>query len=99
MIISGFFLWFENFAVEWFPKGFLDIMLVVHYYEAWLATLAIIIWHFYSTVFSPTVYPMNPSWLTGKVPAEIYHHEHPADKDVEPAEEKTEPKKNPSEEK
>ncbi len=79
MIISGFFLWFDDFAVEWFPKGFLDVMLVVHYYEALLASLAILIWHMYSTVFSPDVYPMNPSWYTGKMPADWYRHEHPAD--------------------
>ncbi len=79
MIISGFFLWFDNIAVQWFPKGFLDVMLVIHFYEAWLATLAILIWHMYSTVFSPNVYPMNPSWYTGKMPLEWYKHEHPAD--------------------
>ena len=43
-------------------------MLVVHFYEAILAGLAILIWHLYSTVFNPDVYPMNPSWLTGKMP-------------------------------
>ncbi|MFH2036309.1 MAG: cytochrome b/b6 domain-containing protein [Candidatus Zixiibacteriota bacterium] len=79
MIISGFFLWFDNFAVLWFPKGFLDVMLVIHYYEAWLATLAIAIWHLYSTVFNPEVYPMNPSWLTGKMPLHMYQDEHPND--------------------
>jgi hypothetical protein len=79
MIISGFFMWAENLAVRWFPKGFLDVMLVVHYYEAWLATLAVFIWHLYSTVFSPGVYPMNPSWLTGHIPLEMYRHEHPDD--------------------
>lgn len=86
MIISGFFLWFDDIAVNWFPKGFLDIMLVVHYYEAWLAFLAILIWHFYSTIFSPGVYPMNPSWLTGKMPVEMYRHEHPAEFESEPQE-------------
>jgi len=79
MLITGFFLWFEDFAVHWFPKGALDVMLVVHYYEAWLATLAILIWHMYSTVFSPNVYPMNPSWIDGKMPADVYEHEHPDD--------------------
>jgi cytochrome b subunit of formate dehydrogenase len=77
MIISGFFLWFDNVAVKWFPKGFLDVMLVVHYYEAWLATLAILIWHMYSVVFRPGVYPMNPAWLTGRMPEEMFRHEHP----------------------
>jgi cytochrome b subunit of formate dehydrogenase len=85
MAITGFFLWFENVAVKWFPKGFLDVMLVIHYYEAWLATLAILIWHMYSTVFSPSVYPMNPSWYTGKMPAEMYRHEHPLDPAVQGA--------------
>ena len=31
----------------------------------------------YSTVFNPHVYPMNPSWITGTMPEEMYHHEHP----------------------
>jgi len=79
MIFTGFFLWFDDIAVKWFPKGFLDVMLVVHYYEAWLASLAVLIWHMYSTVFSPSVYPMNPSWYTGKMPLEVYQHEHPED--------------------
>jgi hypothetical protein len=42
-----------------------------------LATLAIVVWHLYSTVFSPHVYPMNPSWLTGTMPEKMYRHEHP----------------------
>lgn len=83
MIVSGFFMWAENVAVQWFPKGFLDVMLVIHYYEAWLATLAILIWHMYSTVFSPSVYPINPSWLTGKMPLEAFRHEHPEDPSLE----------------
>jgi cytochrome b subunit of formate dehydrogenase len=91
MIVSGFFLWFDNVAVRWFPKGFLDVMLVIHYYEAWLATLAIFIWHFYSTIFKPGIYPMNPSWLTGKMPEDMFHHEHPketagsAEKSIQPS--------------
>ena len=79
MIITGFFLWYDNLAVEWFPKGFLDVTLVVHYYEAWLATLAIIVWHLYSVIFSPGVYPMNPSWIDGKMPLDVYVHEHGGD--------------------
>jgi len=57
----------------------------MHYYEAWLATLAILIWHMYSTIFSPNVYPMNPSWLTGKMPIDWLKHEHPEDPTVSQA--------------
>jgi formate dehydrogenase gamma subunit len=79
MTVSGTMLWFDNFFVAFVPKGVLDVMLVVHYYEAWLATISILIWHMYSTVFSPALYPMNPSWLTGKMPVEQYRHEHLGD--------------------
>ena len=79
MCLTGFMLWFDNFFVQFLPKGVLDVMLVIHYYEAWLATLSILIWHLYSAVFSPSVYPMNPSWLTGKMPKEQHAHEHPGE--------------------
>ena len=79
MVGTGVFLWFDNYFVErWeLPKGFLDVMLVIHYYEAWLAFLAILVWHVYATVFKPGVYPMNPAWITGKMPKAMYAHEHP----------------------
>lgn len=77
MILTGLLLWFDNFIVSIFPKGVLDVSLVIHYYEAILASLAILIWHMYATVFSPEVYPMNPSWLTGKMPRDMFEHEHP----------------------
>ena len=37
----------------------------VHFYEAVLATLAIVVWHFYSIIFDPDVYPLNTAFLTG----------------------------------
>ena len=84
MILSGLILWFDNKVVSFLPGIFIEISGVVHFYEAILATLAILIWHMYSTVFNPHVYPMNPSWLTGKMPAKMFEHEHP---DAEPDEE------------
>jgi cytochrome b subunit of formate dehydrogenase len=77
MVITGLMLWFDSWVMQFLPKGFLDVALVVHYWEAWLATLAILVWHFYSVVYNPHVYPMNPSWLTGTMPEAMYHHEHP----------------------
>jgi cytochrome b subunit of formate dehydrogenase len=79
MTVTGTLLWFDNYFVStWgLPKGILDVVLVIHYYEAWLATLAIVVWHGYSVLFSPHVYPMNPAWLTGKMPRDMYLHEHP----------------------
>jgi formate dehydrogenase gamma subunit len=79
MSVTGTLLWFDDYVVKILPKVVLDVMRVIHYYEAWLATLSILIWHLYSTVFNPKVYPMNPSWLTGKMPVEQYRHEHPGE--------------------
>jgi formate dehydrogenase gamma subunit len=77
MTVTGTMLWFDDYVVRVLPKGVLDVMLVIHYYEAWLATVSILIWHLYSTVFSPAVYPMNPAWISGKMPVEQFRHEHP----------------------
>jgi len=77
MAATGFMLWFENQTLQYFPKWFTDLATIVHYYEAWLATLAIIVWHIYYVIFNPDVYPMNWSWLTGNVSGEMLRHEHP----------------------
>lgn len=79
MTVTGLMLWFDNYFVQvWhLPKGVLDVVLVIHYYEAWLAFLAILVWHIYGTVFNPTVYPMNPAWWSGRMPEAMYAHEHP----------------------
>jgi len=77
MVVTGFMLWFDNVVISFLPKGFLDVALVIHFWEAWLASLAILVWHMYSVVFHPHVYPMNPSWITGTMPEDMYEHEHP----------------------
>jgi hypothetical protein len=53
--------------------------LTIHYYEAVLACLAIIVWHFYHVIFDPDVYPLNPACWDGHVSEEWQKHEHPLD--------------------
>jgi formate dehydrogenase gamma subunit len=77
MAVSGFLLWFNNFTLRYFPKWVSDAATAVHYYEAILATFAILIWHSYMVVFDPLVYPMDTAWLDGKVPADHYRHSRP----------------------
>jgi cytochrome b subunit of formate dehydrogenase len=67
---SGLLLWFNNFTLARWPKWVSDAATALHYYEAILATLAILIWHFYMVVFDPDVYPMDKAWLTGRASAE-----------------------------
>jgi len=69
MAVTGFALWFANWTLEYLPAWVPDAATAVHFYEAILATLAIIVWHFYWVVFDPDVYPMDWSWWTGHPPA------------------------------
>lgn len=69
MIVTGLMLLFTETVLRTMPKVWLDVAQVIHYYEAILATLAIVVWHFYWVIFDPHEYPMNPAWLTGKKPA------------------------------
>jgi cytochrome b subunit of formate dehydrogenase len=66
MAVTGFMLWFDDAMLKWFPKWFTDVATVIHLYEAILASLAILVWHFYFVIFDPLVYPMDPAWLTGR---------------------------------
>ncbi|MGZ8711350.1 MAG: cytochrome b/b6 domain-containing protein, partial [Thermoanaerobaculia bacterium] len=78
MGVTGLMLWFEIQVSTWLhlPRWWVDVALMVHYFEAILATLAIIIWHLYAVIFDPDVYPMNLAWFDGKMREEQYEHEH-----------------------
>jgi hypothetical protein len=53
-----------------------DVALTIHYYEAILACLAIIVWHFYHVMFDPDVYPVNLACWDGKVSEHWQEEEH-----------------------
>ncbi len=74
---TGFILWFDNFFLNLLTKQGWDIARAIHYYEAILATLSILVWHFYFVIFNPSVYPINPAWWTGRITAEQMEEEHP----------------------
>jgi formate dehydrogenase gamma subunit len=76
MTVTGVILWFENRSLRILSKRLLDLATLVHYYEAWLAFLAILVWHVYQNVFNPDVYPMSWTWLTGRISEEQMRHEH-----------------------
>jgi cytochrome b subunit of formate dehydrogenase len=66
MAVTGIYLWLDDLVLRWFPKWVADLSTVVHFYEAVLATLAILVWHLYFVIFDPVVYPMDTAWLTGR---------------------------------
>lgn len=77
MAVTGLFLWFPVWVLEFMPKWVLDVSEVIHFYEAVLAALAILIWHLYFVMYHPDEYPMNTSWIDGKMTVEKLKHRHP----------------------
>ncbi len=76
MTVTGFILWFKTEWLMYFPMWTWDVARTVHFYEAVLATLTIIVWHFYSVVFNPDVYPMSWAWITGDLTEHEMEEEH-----------------------
>ena len=79
MASTGLIAWFKVGVGGRVPGWWVDVAITIHFYEAVLATLAIIVWHFYGVIFDPDAYPMNWSWYDGKMSIEQYRHEHPLD--------------------
>jgi cytochrome b subunit of formate dehydrogenase len=79
MGVTGIMLWAKVWVGNLLARWWIDVATAVHFYEAILATLAILVWHFYQVFFDPDVYPMNWAWWDGKMPVEHYRHEHGLD--------------------
>ncbi len=76
---TGLMIWFKMLVMDRVPGWWIDVAILVHWYEAILATLAIIVWHLYAVIFDPDAYPMNWAWFDGKMSIAHYEHEHPLD--------------------
>lgn len=81
MALTGFLLWFEEWALSLFPIWVIDLCTVVHLYEAILATLAIIVWHLYYVIVNHNVYPLSRAMVTGKVSEAFVELEHPREQE------------------
>jgi predicted CXXCH cytochrome family protein len=81
MAATGTAMWFDNTFIGLLSKLGYDVSRTIHFYEAWLATLAILVWHIYFVIFNPDAYPMNLAWLTGKLSEKEMEEEHPVELD------------------
>lgn len=77
MGITGMFLWFDNFFLTVISNTGMDVSTAIHYYEAILASLSILVWHLYFVIYNPDIYPMNKAWITGYLTEEEMEKEHP----------------------
>jgi formate dehydrogenase gamma subunit len=97
MAITGLVLWFPTFTARHLPALVIPASQTVHYYEAWLATLAVIVWHFFFVMFHPEEYPMSWTWLTGKMSKKFVkeHHTQWYEEEIEPLGDEKEEQVNP----
>ena len=76
MGLTGFILWFPTVVGNWAPTWLIKVSELIHFYEAILATLAILVWHWFFVIFHPHEYPMSLTWIDGKMTLHTYRHHH-----------------------
>jgi len=81
---TGLSIWFKMDVTHFLPRWLVDVATTIHYYEAVLACLAIVVWHFYHVIFDPDVYPVNLACWDGKVSEHWQQDEHPLEKQAAP---------------
>jgi formate dehydrogenase gamma subunit len=74
---TGLAIWLKIDVTSYLPRWVVTVATTIHYYEAVLACLAIVVWHFYHVIFDPEVYPLNTACLDGRISEEFQTHEHP----------------------
>jgi len=77
MGVTGLILMFPVFATRFLPGVLVPAAKVMHSYEAVLAFLAIITWHFYNAHLAAGPFPLDTSIFTGKISRERMMEEHP----------------------
>ena len=67
MVLSGLALWFATEAMAVMPKWMFDLLAVLHGRESILIFLLLFVWHLYDVHLRPEVFPMDWSWITGRI--------------------------------
>ena len=74
--ISGAMMWFPEITAAYLPGWVFNVAAIVHGEEAFLAAVFLFTVHFFNNHFRPDKFPQDITMFTGKVPLEIYRHEH-----------------------
>lgn len=67
MMLSGLALWFATEAMAVMPKWMFDLLAVLHGRESIVIFLLLFVWHLYDVHLRPEVFPMDLSWITGRI--------------------------------
>lgn len=76
MIATGAVLWKPLFITRFMTGEIIPAAKVLHSNEALVVFLIICLWHIYNAIFSPEVFPLNMSIITGSISRERMIHEH-----------------------
>ncbi len=76
MTLTGLVLWFESESMAVMPKWVVDLTRVVHAGEGLLIFVVLFLWHLYDTHLRPGIFPMDWSWITGRITLEDLKSRH-----------------------
>ena len=77
MIMTGLALWFPALVTRVLPGQFVAAAREGHSNEALLALLVVIVWHLYSVILSPSIFPGDLTIFTGRISERRLLEEHP----------------------
>ncbi len=74
--VTGALLWGEQIASRFFSGRLLNLALIAHTYEAFLAVIHVGILHLINVMLHPLVFPLSPATITGRTPTAVMAEEH-----------------------
>jgi cytochrome b subunit of formate dehydrogenase len=74
--VSGVMMWFPEQTASVLPGWVFNVAAIVHGEEAILAIVFLFTVHFFNNHFRPDKFPQDTTMFTGRVPLEVYMHEH-----------------------
>ncbi|HTG01354.1 MAG TPA: cytochrome b/b6 domain-containing protein [Nitrospirota bacterium] len=77
MIVTGIVLMFPIVTTKFLYGEIVPAANVIHTNQSLLIILVIAIWHIYNSIFSPEIFPLDTSILSGYISRERMQHEHP----------------------
>lgn len=77
MVVTGIGLWFETESMAVMPKWVIDVTRITHSGEGVVIFVVLFLWHIYDTHFRSDVFPMDWTWLNGRMSMEDLKRRHP----------------------
>ena len=74
---TGLMLWRPVFFAQFFPGVMFNVAIIIHSYEAMIATAFIFVIHFFNVHLRPGKWPLDAVMLTGRASLQYMEEEHP----------------------